>query len=254
MSSRPRRYYTPADLALLWSFSGGFCCFPDCDVICVEEATDIEPSTKIGVIGHIEAASDGGPRPNSSLTQQQRNAYPNLILLCPNHHTLVDARDSTYTVDTLRTWKATQEATNRAALAQAMAEITFHELDDITQTLISDGTFSSDGMNLVPLREKMDRNGLTDQTHQLFTIGLMQSKEVEHFVESMTSFNSRFIGRLTSGFVDEYHRQRAAGYEGDSLLAAMQRFSARGRTQIRYQSAGLAVLVYLFERCEVFER
>ena len=238
----------------MWSLSGGVCCFPDCNATCVEEATETESSTKTGVVGHIEAASDGGPRPNSSLTQQERDAYPNLILLCSIHHTLVDARESTYTVDTLRTWKATRDANARAALAQGMTEITFRELDDITHILVSDGVPSTDTIHLIPPRDKMARNGLTEQTAHLFTIGLLQSKQVENFVASMTSLNSRFIGRLTSGFVNEYQRQRAAGLEGDSLFAVMQQFSALGRSEIRYQSAGLAVLTYLFERCEVFDR
>ena len=38
MSTQRRRYYTPADLALLWSRSGGLCGFPECPVICVEPA------------------------------------------------------------------------------------------------------------------------------------------------------------------------------------------------------------------------
>ena len=92
------------------------------------------------------------------------------------------------------------------------------------------------------------------QTANLLNIGLLQSKQVQKFVETMSGFDSTFTGRLTSGFVNEYQRHRQAGLEGDSLFEAMRLFSAQGRSDIRYQSAGLAVLVYLFERCEVFEQ
>ena len=44
------------------------------------------------------------------------------------------------------------------------------------------------------------------------------------------------------------------GLWGDSLFAAVFRFSAQGGPGPMYESTGLAVLAYLFERCEVFER
>ena len=100
----------------------------------------------------------------------------------------------------------------------------------------------------------MDRNGLTAETASLFGIGLLQCKQVEEFVEQMSGIDGTFAVRLTSGFVNEYQRNRQAGQEGDLLFEAMRLFSAQGRSDIRYQSAGLAVLVYLFERCEVFEQ
>ena len=100
----------------------------------------------------------------------------------------------------------------------------------------------------------MDRNGLTEQSSLLFSIGLLQSRQVQEFIEVMGSYDSSFTGGLISGFVSEYQQQSQAGLQGDSLFAAMLRFSAQGTTELVFQSAGLAVLVYLFETCEVFER
>ena len=254
MSSSSGRYYASADRALLWSRSGGICGFPDCHVVCVLEATNGDPSVIIGQIAHIEARSDSGPRSNPSLSEQERNAYPNLILLCPTHHRLVDARESTYSVDMLRGWKADCETRFRGYLAQGMPSIGFAELQLVTQALVHDGQPVSDSLTVIPPQEKMDRNGLTAQTGTLFSIGLIQSRQVEEFVEGMSGLDSTFVGRLTSGFVTEYQRQVQEGLEGDSLFEAMRLFSAQGSSEVQYQCAGLAVLVYLFERCEVFER
>lgn len=255
MAGRGRSgYVRAADLALLWSRSGGLCCYPDCGVICVLEATDLDLSTTIGQGAHIEAASDAGPRANPLLTPQERNAYPNLILLCPTHHRLADARESTYTVDMLRDWKARGESTILTALAQAMTRITFVELETVTRALVNNTSQSSEGFSLVPPRDKMNRNGLTPETDRLFGIGLVQSKQVEEYVAVTGSVDRTFVGRLTSGFVSEYQQQVTEGLEGDALFAAMRVFSAQGKTELEYQCAGLAVLVYLFERCEVFEQ
>lgn len=79
------------------------------------------------------------------------------------------------------------------------------------------------------------------------------SREVEEFVEHVAIRDSRFPERLKAGFVAEYSRLKEQGFEGDSLFEALREF-AYGRTRnFQKQAAGLAVLVYLFEKCEVFE-
>jgi hypothetical protein len=247
-------YIRAADRALLWWHSGGMCCFPDCAVICVIEATATSPSAIIGQIAHIKARSDAGPRADPSLSDRERNAYSNLILFCPTHHTLVDVRPNNYTADTLGEWKTNREAMTLRDMAQAMPAITFVELEVVTQALVGNATAQPDSISLVPPRDKMAKNGLTTQTDTLFKLGLVQSTQVRQFVEHMTNVDSGFVSRLTSGFVNEYERQRGEGLEGDELFAALQRFAAQERYQAQYQCAGLAVLVYLFERCEVFEQ
>ena len=254
MSSPKRRAITAADRALLWSRSGGMCCFPNCNQQCVQEASDEDPSAIIGQIAHIEAKSDSGPRANPFLAYQQRDAYSNLILLCPTHHRIVDALESTYTVDTIQGWKKDGERAYSEFLAEKMETVTFAELETITQALVNCGTTPSTSITVIPPRDKMVRNGLTGQTERLINIGLLQSKQVQEFVETMSGLDSSFVGRLTSGFVSEYQRRRRDGLEGDSLFESMRLFSAQQRTGILYQCAGLAVLVYLFERCDVFEQ
>jgi hypothetical protein len=254
MSTEGNRYYTPADRALLWSFSGGLCAFPECGVRCVQQANDNDRSAIIGNIAHIEANSDSGPRANPHLPHQDRNLYENLILLCATHHALVDAQPNTYTVEILRTWKTAQEVRYNEVMAQAMPYITFAALEEITNALVNGQQLPPSPITIIPLQDKIDRNGLTGQSILWFNMGLMQIQQVQEYVETTGSRDRTFVGRLTSGFIGEYQQQRLAGLQGDALFAAMFQFSTQGRTEFQYQSAGLAVLVYLFERCEVFEQ
>ena len=53
-------------------------------------------------MAHIRGFSPNGPRHDPTLTAAQIDAAENIILLCPNDHTIVDAQDSTYTVEELR--------------------------------------------------------------------------------------------------------------------------------------------------------
>ena len=254
MSTQGSRNYTRADRALLWAHSGGLCGFPECRVICVLQANDNDPSAVIGQIAHIAANSDSGPRANPNLSQQERNSYENLILLCPTHHVLVDAQASTHTVEMLRTWKTDQEARYNDFLTQAMPDITFAELEQITNVLVNGEQLPLFPFTVIPPQDKIVRNGLTERSSRLFNMGLLQIQQVQNYVETTSSIDRTFVGRLTSGFIGQYEQQRQAGLQGDALFAAMFRFSVQGRTEFQYQSAGLAVLVYLFERCEVFEQ
>ena len=74
----------------------------------------------IGHICHIYAVSDNGPRGNPSLTEEQRNAPSNLILMCGHHHPLVDKQFANYPADKLIDWKRTHEAKFRPGTAEAL--------------------------------------------------------------------------------------------------------------------------------------
>ena len=92
--------------------SGNMCAFPGCGVLLTAEGTPEYPVVVLGEIAHIVAESPGGPRGESPLTAKQRNSYPNLILLCNQHHQLIDSEGAlaTYTVERLAAMKQDHEA------------------------------------------------------------------------------------------------------------------------------------------------
>ena len=87
----------------------------------------------------------------------------------------------------------------------------------------------------------------------MITLGLGKFKEVEAFVQHVASIDPTFPERLRDGFVVEYNRLSADGFQGDSLFEGLREFANGGSTEFRKQAAALAVLVYLFQKCEVFE-
>ncbi|MDB5978359.1 MAG: endonuclease [Nevskia sp.] len=95
---------TTAVLKRLFAVSGNRCAFPKCEHRLVQQ------DTLIGEVCHIKAASDNGPRGDVSLPPEQRHSYENLILLCANHHTVVDDDPEAYTVDRLLKMKKDHEA------------------------------------------------------------------------------------------------------------------------------------------------
>ena len=164
-------------------------------------------STTTGQIAHIEAHSDNGPRANPDLPQQDRDLYDNLILLCPTHHVLVDNQANTYTVEMLRTWKTAQEARHDTFLTHAMPNITFAELEAITNVLVTGAQLPLSPFTVIPPQDKIARNGLTGQSTLWFNMGMLQIQQVEDYVVTTGSVDRTFVARLTSGFIGEYQQQ-----------------------------------------------
>lgn len=108
----------PVDVErLLLARSGGFCANPTC-------RKDLFPDVEGGHIAtikelaHIIAESPAGPRGDDPLPATERDAYENIVLLCPNCHTLVDKMklSETYDAKLLQEWKLEQERRVREAV------------------------------------------------------------------------------------------------------------------------------------------
>ena len=97
------------DIKILWGKSGGVCSFPDCDEKLTYEDKSDEIRITTGEIAHIIARSEGGPRGESDLNEEERDSYSNLILLCSKHHKLIDEAPEKYSVEKLHQFKRNHE-------------------------------------------------------------------------------------------------------------------------------------------------
>ena len=104
------------------------------------------------------------------------------------------------------------------------------------------------------VREKILRNQLTEEVSSLITMGMGKVKEVGYFIEHNARLRPDFPEKLNAGFVAEYQRLWNKGIKGDALFESLRQFSCGYNSDFKKAAAGLAVLSYLFEKCEVFER
>lgn len=102
---------------IVWTKAAGICSFPDCRGQLVQEPAN-DGAIPVGEIAHIVAEQSDGPRGKSPLSPEQRNLPPNLMLLCPTHHTEVDKAPQTYTVERLTEFKRRHEAWVRSTLSR----------------------------------------------------------------------------------------------------------------------------------------
>lgn len=103
------------DRKILWGRSGNRCAFYGCNIE-LHQVEDANTSSIIGEECHIEAQSANGPRYNASLSEKQVNSFNNLILLCANHHKIIDDNPEQYTVKDLKIMKSEHEDRVRKAL------------------------------------------------------------------------------------------------------------------------------------------
>ncbi len=101
----------------LFALSGNLCAFPGC------ERNLIAPTgTYVGQICHIEAAEEGGERFNKDMSNEQRRAAANLMLMCYDHHQETN-NVVEYDVERLRKMKLDHERLFSGADALILGEI-----------------------------------------------------------------------------------------------------------------------------------
>lgn len=99
---------------VLWSRSGNICAFPGCRQELTETVSSYSSEIVIGEEAHIVAIMPDGPRGLAMLQLTGLDSYENLILLCPTHHSIVDAQPQIYTVESLLDMKRAHEMRIRA--------------------------------------------------------------------------------------------------------------------------------------------
>ncbi len=93
------------DIHKLIADSGGRCNFPGCGEKVIYEYED-GTFVKIVEFCHIIGESTGGPRGHPKESELMKKDPENIILLCANHHKIIDNNVDEYPVDTLKQMKA----------------------------------------------------------------------------------------------------------------------------------------------------
>jgi hypothetical protein len=248
----PRQPHT-RDLILLYMRAGGHCSFPGCSEELLSPPTTTDEAALLGYAAHIVAHADRGPRGDPSFPQSERRRYANLILLCGNHHTLVDKQPYAYTADELRGWKQEHERRVEERFPTAMQAWGFSELEQVTRAIAGEPMEPVTDFSVTPPAGKMQRNRLTARVGFWLNLGYMKTRDVEQYIGECGQEEPTFPERLKAGFLQEYWRLRHDGLDGDELFETLRAFASGGTGNLSLQAAGVAVLVYLFDKCEVFE-
>lgn len=107
------RDYKVSDIKRLFALSGNQCTKPECNRPLIAE----DGHTVVAKICHIEAAKKGGSRFRQTMNNDDRRSYDNLILLCDEHHQMIDnkANEELYDTPKLKKWKEEHISGNKGA-------------------------------------------------------------------------------------------------------------------------------------------
>jgi hypothetical protein len=239
---------------MLYGLAAGRCASPGCRKEVVLDFDPMDGRKQIGKIAHIVGHSDVGPRGDAAYSRGKLDTYENWVLLCPTCHDTVDALTSAHSVASLRELKANHEQWVSEKLTIEIPNVGFAELEIVTKAIAQNGTSENNDLTLTAPIEKIRKNGLTGKSQLLITMGLSKAREMRRFVEHVAQIDADFPERLKAGFTTEYARLKGGGISGDLLFEQLRAFAGGPGQDFTRQAAGLVVLTYLFECCEIFEK
>lgn len=241
------------DQRILCMSSYCICAIPTCRRKLLEPKTELDGISNIAQMAHIKGEKPGSARYDKTMEKKMRNKHENLILVCSACHKIIDNQPNTYTVEKLHTIKSKHKLWASTIIEKEIPNITFTELEIITQYLISDNPGYKENYQLTNPIEKIKKNKLSEFVSRLIAMGMTQVKLVEEYIDANLDLD--FGERLRDGFVKEYVRlKNDEKLQGDEMFYALLAFAGGNTSDATRSSAGLAVLVYLFESCEVLEK
>jgi hypothetical protein len=207
----------------LFALSGNRCAFPKCPAPLAQD------NTLVGEVCHIKGKQPDAARYDPQQTPAERNAFENLILMCPTHHTVIDCDDEAYTVERVRKLKADYEAhatpiddaTAEKVAASYMVVSTVAQIGGITANQITGSTINLNTGQIVDpvvLRHQLEaKENLWDIICKLREeFGMVLYIDNIFTVKEIDEFFAEGKHRRAIGIVDDY---RSSRYSHDKITS-----------------------------------
>jgi len=233
--------------------SGNRCALPNCHQLLVIDVPQNGKSSIIAVFAHIKGENVGSARYDPNFPVEERNGFRNLIVVYPTCHKIIDDQEEIYTIEYLVKLKKDHEEWIMKRYEEEVINVTFKELSEVMHYIADNASISSGSLELIPPKEKIIKNDLSPKVEKLIVMGLTKANQVKSYINS--HFDLEFANKLVNGFSKEYKRLKyVEELEADDLFFALLDFSSDYKSEFLYKAAGLSILSYLFEKCEVFEK
>ena len=130
----------PSTISKLLALSGGVCTYRGCQTSLVQEGVFN------ATLAHIRAASPNGPRYDTSMTDEARRAFENLMYMCPNHGSIIDKDKlhAKYSVTVLQEMKADHEREHIGKPYQAEDDVFDDAIEEARIIAIQANTINGD--------------------------------------------------------------------------------------------------------------
>ncbi|MFB7374176.1 hypothetical protein ACFC0D_30500 [Streptomyces sp. NPDC056222] len=150
-SRTPLRHAPPTDSTIKELYATALTCgIPDCGEPLYRENPATGQRLLNSRVAHIHARSEGGPRWDPEMSEDDNRSFGNLIPLCERHAFEIDATPAHYPAALLRAWKKTQIETHSRAVGMSLSDAEAAEVaaasfsvDDLMERLTAVLPFSA---------------------------------------------------------------------------------------------------------------
>ncbi|TMC21247.1 MAG: hypothetical protein E6J34_10060 [Chloroflexi bacterium] len=133
-----------------------------------------------------------------------------------------------------------------------MQELRYENIKEVLTNIARQDLSPFQDIRPVP-PDKLKFNRLSEDTQTLLTWGMQKADLVGNFFNNHP--DPQYGDEIASAFNEQYRQCKELDMEADTIFFELQKFAAgQDLKPPRYQAAVLAVLAYLFEQCEIFER
>ena len=245
------------DRMILYSEAAGECSMEGCDENLIFPI--YEGKSTLSNIAHIEALNEDGARFNPNLTVKERNSEDNLILVCLNCHKKIDDDPKKYTVEYLKDMKKNHIKKMKIIRENSSLNFNYEDLSIASKTIIDEELDISGNNNIIfedysipEIKYKMNKNDLTNISESNIINGIAQQHIVENFFTAMTKEDPLFFDKINNSLKNCYTNLNKK-FSGDLLFFSIYEHFKNGLTETQ-RGACLAIIVYFFTICELFEK
>jgi len=260
------REYKRTTIRRLDTLSANECYAPTCTKNLIAE----DEKTIISKICHIEAASKNGPRYNPNMSDDERRDFNNLILLCDEHHNIIDNKEneSIYPVVLLREWKINHESKllykhlsqnssllNQAIMALADIELEESEIDNDTKSYAIDNKIAYNNIqeNFYLIEEYKAYSGKIDLLYsELEKSGTFKKEKLLKIIRvTYLKLKGRYV-------TDRNHELHMIREHSDDIINDMQEFLLSEVDKMNINEDAIIaipiIMVDAFMRCKILEK
>ena len=240
---------SPKNQRLLHSKSGNRCAM--CKMLLTDPAN--ENAACIGENAHIYGEKPDAARYDASKDEQYVNSEKNLIFLCCNCHKKIDTDVDSYSVEYLFELKHKHEMWVKQMLEEQTLNYTFAELEVLAKYIleVKGNLYIPTSFELIKIEDKIKKNSLED-VQGYITMGLTSNKVIVYFINKYPS--PSFASTLNSIMANEYKKLKDEGLDSITIFHELWSLTSGNKNEFVYKAAGLGILAYFFEECEVFEK
>ena len=240
---------------ILFAQSGGICSMPDCNIPIVINEND-SGKVNIAELAHIEAYNSDGARFNPELSENERNAEENLMVVCKNCHKKIDDLPEVYTVEKLKKIKK-DHISKINILKENLINFDFYDLTFASNNILENSpdkikpaqnSFDYESnYELRSINHKLQKNDLSYPSKQLVLSALTQQDTVIKFMSYRAKDDENFPDKLNNSLKSSYNSLKKT-YSGDGLFFELYG-QFKNRLDEKEQAACLAIIVYFFTIC-----